>query len=139
MKPIKITSANRAALEAALTAINGKATAHTADAGQLLWLADSAETNIIALVGTKKDAVGAVVGWRSGDALPSAYKYSRQTTAISIIRKAKHWYLIDARPILVWREAGKMSIILTQAQDKIAINKLQTQYYVSPKQGENHA
>lgn len=133
MKPIKITLDNRPAIDAALHIVNGAATAHTATADSILKLAILAEFKIISLLGHKKNAPGALANSSSGAALPSAYKHSRVITNITIERRAKNWYLTRASTAAAYREAGKMSIVLTQEQNVTAINKFTTQYYVSPK------
>jgi hypothetical protein len=133
MKPIKITIDNRAAIQTALNVVNGAATAHTATPESIIKLAMLAELKIISLVGHKKNAPCAIANWHSGAALPSAYKYSRQVTKITIERRAKNWYLTQAHTATAWREAGKMTIVLTQAQNVTAITKFTTQYYVNPK------
>jgi len=133
MKPIKITLDNSAAIQAALNLVNGAATAHTASANSILKLAMLAESKLISLVGSKKNAPGAVANWSSGEALPNAYKYSRQISFITIERRAKNWYLTRVSLVTAWREAGKVSLVLTHEQNVIAINKFTTQYYVSPK------
>jgi len=131
IKPIKITLANRPALIAALAAANGKASQHIADATDIFWLAKKGEEQVVALVGSKKFAVGAKVYWRSGSALPNAYKYSRRVTGVYIQRKSKEWWLTSAVGDDARKEAGAIRITLTQAQDALAKAKFSSQYCVS--------
>ena len=130
MKPIKITLANRAAIDAALDAVNGKALTHTADAIHVFQLAKQAEEKVLGLLGSKKAAIGTKVFWRSGSVLPNAYKYSRRVTGLYIQRKSKDWWLISAISQDAWAETGKIIIIFTQEQDQIAKEKFANQYHV---------
>lgn len=131
MKPIKITLANRAAIIAALDAANGKATTHTCRVDAIMDIAESSEKWVVKLLGSKKAAVGAKVYYRSGAALPNAYKYSRRVTSVYIHRKSKNWWLYSLVADDARRDAGGSQLILTQAQDKIAKAKFSNQYRVS--------
>jgi hypothetical protein len=131
VKPIKITLANRAAIIAALDAVNGKATTHTCRVDAIMGLAERSEKWAINLLGSQKAAVGAKVYYRSGSALPNAYKYSRRVTSVYIQRKSRDWWLYSLVADDARRDAGGSQLILTQAQDAIAKAKFSSQYRVS--------
>lgn len=131
MKPIKITLANRAAIIAALDAVNGKATTHTCRVDSIIGLAERSEKWVINLLGSKKTAVGAKVYYRSGSALPNAYKYSRRVTSVYIERKSRNWWLYSLVADDAWRDAGGSQLILNKTQDVIAKAKFSSQYRVS--------
>jgi hypothetical protein len=129
MKSIKITEENLAAIQAALNAENGKSTAHTLyRAADVLEVAAEAERCLTALVGSKKYMVGGKATYRSGEALPNAYKYPRHTTRLSIERRSSGWYLTDVVTFSEWRSAGGLSLSLTQEQDAIVIKKARSKY-----------
>ena len=131
MKPIKITYENIPALDAALAKVNGNATAHTATGTDVYLLESWADNKLLDLLGNKKDMPCAVARFRSGSALPNAYKFSRKVTRITIYRKSKDWYLVSAVLDDVRNDAGVMHVVLTEAQDAIAKAKFSKQYEVS--------
>ena len=131
MKPIKITYANIPALDAALAKVNGNATAHTATGNDIYLLESWADNQLKDLLGNKKHMPCAMARYRSGSALPNAYKYSRKVTQITIYRKAKDWWLTNAVLVDARGDAGAMRVVLTEAQDAIAKAKFSKQYEVS--------
>ena len=129
MKSIKIITENRASIQSALDAANGKSTAHTlCRAVDVLDIAEDAERRLTALVGSKKHRVGGKATYRSGEALPNAYKYPRHTTRLSIERRSSGWYLTEVVTFSEWRSAGGLSLFLTQEQDAIVIKKARSNY-----------
>lgn len=131
MKPIKITYENIPALDAALAKVNGNATAHTATGTDVYMLESWADNKLLDLVGNKKDMPCAMARFRSGSALPNAYKFSRKVTRITIYRKSKDWYLVSAVLDDARNDAGAMRVVLTEAQDAIAKARFSKQYEVS--------
>lgn len=131
MKAIKITAANAAAIQAALVAVNGRALSHTFTADEILEDALSAEFKVIALLGNKKDAVGATVFSRSGSKLPNAYKWARQINTMRIERRASGWWLIDLDNDTVNdKSAAYLRLTLTPEQDAKAVAKFKKSYGV---------
>jgi len=129
MKSIKITTENLVPIQIALNAANGKSTAHTlCRSADVLDVAEDAERRLMALVGSKKYMVGGKATYRSGEALPNAYKYPRHTTRLSIERRSSGWYLTDVVTFSEWRSAGGLSLSLTQEQDAIVIKKVRSNY-----------
>jgi hypothetical protein len=131
MKPIKITPENIQAMDVALRQVNGNATAHTVTVSDILLFSVWADNQVKDLVGNKKDMPGAMARFRSGSALPNAYKYSRKVTRITIYRKAKDWWLTNVVADDARNDAGAMRVVLTEAQDAIAKAKFSKQYEVS--------
>jgi len=131
MKPIKITPENIQAMDVALRQVNGNATAHTVTVSDILLFSVWADNQVKDLVGNKKDMPGAMARFRSGSALPNAYKYSRKVTRITIYRKAKDWWLTNVVADDARNDAGAMRVVLTEAQDAIAKAKFSRQYEVS--------
>ena len=131
MKPIKITPENIQAMDVALRQVNGNATAHTVTVSDILLFSVWADNQVKDLVGNKKDMPGAMARFRSGSALPNAYKYSRKVTRITIYRKAKDWWLTNVVADDARNDAGDMRVVLTEAQDSIAKAKFSKQYEVS--------
>jgi hypothetical protein len=129
MKSIKITTENLVPIQIALNAANGNSKAHTlCCSAEVLDVANDAERRLTALVGSKKYMVGGKATYRSGEALPNAYKYPRHTTRLSIERRSSGWYLTDVVTFNEWRSAGGLSLSLTQEQDAIVIKKARSNY-----------
>ena len=130
MKEIKITQANAQKIEAELREINLKSTAHTYTRfDQIEALVEDAESRLTALLGAKKHFVGALFDATSGFAVGNSYKYSRDATRVTLVRKAGGWYLADAVSTAIYHAGGKKILSLTAAQDVIACQTVRTNYY----------
>jgi hypothetical protein len=131
MKEIKIILANAQKIEGALRAANLKSTAHTytsfADIEALIVDAEKRLTNLLI---AKKHFPGAIFNATSGASVPNAYKYSRDATSVTLMRKASGWFLTDVFSTLVYKEGGKKTIRLTAAQDAIVYKEARKKYDV---------
>ena len=135
MKAIKIDTANAAAIEAALKAANGRATAHSyISFREIQSIAGAAEAKVVALVGSKKCAVGALVRSTSGDAVSNAYakKTSRRAaTNVTLERRSTGWFLIYVMGTEVWQKGGGSdALMLTPKQGDLAVALFKTQFGV---------
>lgn len=131
MKATKITVANIPAITAALIAANGEAKNHTYSADQIINVAETAEAKVIALLGNKKDVVGATVSARSGGKLPNAYKYDRLVNQITIERRSSGWWLVYIGCYKTFEKSGATSkLTLTSAQDVKAVARFHRYYQV---------
>jgi len=131
MKPIKITEANLVKIQIALDAANGKSTAHTLCRSlDVLTVAEDAESRLAALVGVKKMLVGGRATYRSGKALPNAYKYSRHITFLFIERRSSGWFLIEVLSGTEWNSGGGLTLSLSKEQDEVVIKKTRSQYTI---------
>ena len=129
MKEIKITQANAQKIEAVLREINLKSTAHTYTRfDQIEALVEDAESRLTALLGAKKHFVGALFDATSGFGVCNSYKYSREATCVTLVRKAGGWYLIDAISAVIYQAEGKKILRLTESQDAIVYKKVRTNY-----------
>ena len=129
MKEIKITKSNSKKIEEAMRKINLRSTTHTYTRfDQIEALVADAESRLINLLGAKKHFTGAVFEATSGGAVPSAYKYSREATCVTLVRKAGGWYLIDAISAVIYQAEGKKTLRLTESQDAIVYKKVRTNY-----------
>lgn len=129
MKSIKITESNLVPIQIALNAANGNSKAHTlCRSADVLDVASDAEKRLTGLLGVKKYMVGGKATYRSGEALPNAYKFSRHTTRLSLERRRSGWYLTDVTVVVQWLSAGGLSLSLTQEQDAIVIKKARLNY-----------
>ena len=112
---IKIHEKNRAAIQAALSEVNGRATAHTATARDVLHLSEFAEAKLASVA--KKRRVGATAKLVSGGAVANAYKYQRTVTQVSIERGARDWYITAATTRTAWpNESGRAAVQLNYLQ-----------------------
>ena len=131
MKPIKINANNATAIEAALSAINGRATAHAyTSAAEIIAIASNMEKRLETLGISKKDRPGARAHSVSGGRVANAYKYSRQGTSVTIARQGADWYLTHIAAWTVYKEGGSTTLELTPAQDAAAVRELRSAYSV---------
>lgn len=132
MKQIKIDSANAAAIKAALAAVNGNATAHAyTEFSEIEAVAKLAQKRIEALGIAKARQAGAQFEIASGEAVPSAYKYTRSGTRVCLLRRAGGWYLTDVARADVYKEGGgRGTLRLTQAQADEAHKVLAAEFIV---------
>jgi len=129
MKEIKITLANAQKIEEALRKINLRSTAHTyVNFAQIEALVEDVETRLVNLLGAKKHFPSAIFDATSGAAVANAYKYSREATRVTLTRKAGGWYLVDVVSTVIYKDAGKKSLKLTESQDAIVYKKMRTNY-----------
>lgn len=127
---IKITEANRVAINALLDKINGKSYSHTAFHKHIFDLAESSELQLNKFEIAKKDRSGAIASGMSGGNVPSAYKYSRIVNTYTIERGSTDWFLIGINKIDNWGDARKDNLFLTPAQRDIAVHKFTSQFSV---------
>jgi hypothetical protein len=131
MKEIKIILEKAQKIEDALREINLRSTAHTytsfADIEALIVDAEKRLTNLLV---AKKHFPGAVFVATSGGSVANAYKYSRDATSVTLMRKASGWFLTDAVSTVIYKEGGKKSLRLTAAQDAIVYKVVRTNYQV---------
>lgn len=134
MKPIKITRENSAALEAALTAVNGTATKHTFGGWhQLSAAVDSAETEALGLLGAKNYLPGMEVHATSGGQTTAAYKYSRIVTHVVLQRRASGWFLVSAHTgSLGPSQSGSARLSLTVEQAGLAMTRFAARFDTQP-------
>ena len=123
---IKITDAKK--LIAALEAVNQKASSHTPGIAEIMGLELD---NKIALL-PKKDWKGSRASYMSGGRVPSAYKYSRIVTRVTLERGAGAWFVIGLERLDIWGNAAALSISLTPAQRDAAIAQFSRQFSVRP-------
>lgn len=128
MKDIKITTSNLPAIEAALASANGKASAHTYVAADIIRLAQRAEAAVVRLTGAKKHAIGARMYALSGEAVSKGY--TRAATWVNIERKSTAWYLTRCARINAGQWGGSKRLMLTPEQDTTAIAQFRKAYGV---------
>ena len=127
---IKITEANRRAINILLGEINGKSLSHTAHDKHIFELAELMEMKLEKFSIAKKDRGGAIASGMSGGDVPNAYKYSRIVNTYTIERGSAGWFLIGINKIDNWGNASKDQLILTPAQRDIAVSKFTAQFSV---------
>ena len=119
MMLLKIT--DTAAIDAALSAANGRASTHTyKSAHHVQRIADVAEARLAALGVPKAQRAGATVAALSGSKLPSAYKYTPVRTRLVLTRRSSAWYVTDIQTGEFLGTPGA-HLALTEAQDAAAI------------------
>jgi len=127
---IKITESNKTKIEAALSAINGKAISHTAGYEDILILASKMEDKLDNLEIAKKDRAGATATGMSGGCVPTAYKYSRTVNRYKIERKSADWFLTFITRDDIYGNAVTDRLTLLPSQKDIAVAKFTAQFSV---------
>lgn len=127
---IKITNANAAKIEAMLAAANGRATEHVYTCGDLADLAISAEERLESLGIPKAMRAGAEVFAISGDRVPNAYKWARNATSVRLVRRSSGWFVASVGAATIWKEGGKVDLLLTEEQDAKAVSVLRCGYRI---------
>ena len=119
-------------IEAALRAVNGKASSHTyTQAGEIYALSDAAEQRLEELGIPKAERVGAIYRSVSGGSVPNAYKYSRLATWVKLEKRSSGWFFVEACAAQVYKDAPKGQLSLTPKQDAIAVAKLRAGYVIT--------
>jgi len=124
---------DQAKIEDALRSVNGTASCHTySSASDILAIAQEAEARLDQLGLPKKDRTGAVATKTSGSKMPKAYKYRRIATYVKLVRGSRDWYLTCALKVEIYPDTPdrRLSIILTEEQDKLAVETFRKSYHV---------
>lgn len=130
MKPIKVSEANLPKIQKLLNAANGRATEHVVTAAWAIpEITAFFESELGKLLPNKKLFEGARATYRSGQALPAAYKFSRLVTFIEFGRTATGWYITTLESRHEYRQAFKPRLTLTAEQDAAAIAKFKSYSY----------
>jgi hypothetical protein len=125
--------ADMAKIEDALRSVNGQADRHTySSASEIIAVANKAEQELDRLLLPKKNRAGAVATKTSGGKVHTSYKYRRIATYIEMKRGSRHWFLTYALKVEVFPDNPdrRLSIILTEEQDKIAVEAFRKSYHV---------
>ena len=115
MKAIKISAENAEKINAAISEIEGRATARTLDADDLITIAERSTEQVEARTFLPKShQVGAVVTYRMGLNLPNNYKYAPEYTEVTLGRRKSGWFLLSARRVRGnVKQAEKFAIYLS--------------------------
>lgn len=131
MKPIKIITQNKIALESALEAVNGKATTHTfTRASELQGAAYVAEISLAQLKLPISARNGASFLITSGHKLPISYKYKVKVTQAKLVRSKTGWTLTELSSVEVWNGGGS-ALTLTPIQDQRIISGIRSGYKIA--------
>jgi hypothetical protein len=132
LKAININAANARKIEAALAAVNGRASAHTFTTfAEVEQVATTLERKLQGLGIAKKYRAGAGGTARSGDGVAKAYDYTRKATEIRIERRSSTWFLAAIYEATAYAEGSHPRLVLTENQDAIAIANLRSAYSVN--------
>jgi hypothetical protein len=131
-KFLKVTIENRSAIEFQLAAGNRGANEHTFQIySEINQICVSAEKRLTELLGSKIHFPGARISARSGGALPNAYKFSRVTTRVELVRKPTGWFLVSVVRETAYQNAGRIYYTLTPKQDDHAVALLRSHYRIA--------
>jgi len=122
---VKINVSDTAKVAAALDAVNGAASAHTASAWSVAQQADLAEKHLDALGVAKKDRSGAVRDYVSGERVSSAYSNrnwsGRAATRVRLTRGASGWFVVAVGRVTIGQAGGWARTMLTSDQYDLAL------------------
>jgi len=124
---------DQARIEDVLRSVNGAASSHTySSASEILEIAKEAEEKLDRLGLPKKNRAGAFAEKTSGYKMPKAYKYRRLATYVKLARGSRDWYLTCALKVEIYPDAPdrRLSITLTEEQDKIVVDTFRKNYHV---------
>lgn len=122
-KAIKIEKENLNAIQAALDAVNGKATSHTLhNASSILTMVEKQEECAANLIG-KSNLSGAKYIYQSGFEVAKSFKYKRRGTQLTLERKSQSWFLTSVELIDLYQQGGKSQLMLTETQAQLAIKR----------------
>lgn len=128
---IKVNDSNSTKIAAMLAVVNGRAAGHTyTTAREISDLATNAERRLESLGIPKSMRTGAEIFAVSGDRVPNAYKYSRRATSARLVRRSTSWFIVSASTTTIWKEGGKVDLLLTEEQDAKAVSVLRAGYRV---------
>lgn len=133
MTKIKIDIKNRAAIEAALAAVNGRATSFTITSYlDVEGYANSAEKQLAASQLPKNERSGVTAVATPAGPSANAYKYAAKSTSIRIQRGATGWFLLGVSETSVYpRQSERLSLTITPKQRDTIAAKAVAGYYVS--------
>ena len=118
---MKINLRNKAKIEAALKAVNGKADAQTISCvEQLEEITERAERELIGRGVSKKERAGCGVEYVPRGP-SSGYKYSEVTTRVILTRGGKDWFLVECSRFEGW--PGQREVFKLRVTD-IALNQI---------------
>lgn len=135
---LKIHPDTSAAIEQALRDVNGCSQAHTfTEFSEISLLAETAEMELTRLDLPAVHRKGARYCVTSGARVSNAYMRknfsARQATMVQLERGGSAWFLVDARRAPIGQSGGRAHVMLTAAQNKIALDRFQAQYGVLPE------
>ena len=130
---IKIAEENEKKIELALSAVNGEACAHTYTTyNDIIGVIAKIERRRVWTGLTAKLCQGTVVYSVSGGSMPSAYKYRRQVTGITLIRGSGAWYLVRVNRASLWpAQAGYAIMTVSPGADAYLVAQLRGDYIVA--------
>jgi len=133
---------DQAKIDEVLRNVNGAATCHTySSASEILAVAQQAEKKLDQLLLPKKYRMGVVAVKTSGGKVPMSYGYHRIATEIVMKRGTRAWFLtyVLKTEISPDNPDGRLSMTLTQEQDKIVVENLRKHYNYHVAQGSSAA
>jgi hypothetical protein len=137
---IAICEKNVAAIEKALESINGRSFAYCyTTAKEVAEVSLRAESRLGKLLSAKKNYQGAEFYSTSGSTVANCYKGVRNATKIKIMRGSKDWFLVSVSRVELWpNQHGTEEIIITEEQEKLALEKFSYLFCVKGKSGQRY-
>ena len=117
-------------LSNALEAVNGKATASTASAMDILNATEVCEKRLAEFGISKSSRIGAEMTYTSGGSVAKSYKYKRIANVIRAVRGGSYWYVISITKVELWpNQDGGIKVGLNAEQEKTALAGVRAKFY----------
>jgi hypothetical protein len=117
-------------LSNALEAVNGKATASTASAMDILNATEVCEKRLAEFGISKSSRIGAEMTYTSGGSVAKSYKYKRIANVIRAVRGGSYWYVTSITKVELWpNQDGGIKVGLTADQEKTALAGVRAKFY----------
>ena len=129
---IKITDSNAAKIQAALDAVNGRASEHTYCVyGDIARLVTEAETRRTDLRLSKREAKGMRLRCVSGARVATSYNWKRKATWVELTYCATGWCLTEIHLFDVYYTGGFIRTVLPPAVEAVALEQFRSTYAVA--------
>jgi hypothetical protein len=117
-------------LSDSLEKVNGKATASTASAMDILNATEFCERQLAEFGISKSSRIGAEMTYTSGGSVARAYKYTRIANRITAVRGGSFWYVTSIAKIELWpNQDGGSRVGLNADQEKTALAGVRAKFY----------
>ena len=131
-KALAVTEGNAPKIQLLLDQLQAKSNASILDAEDILRIAEKAEFALEKAEICKRERAGAQYSESPDGPDCRAYKYTRLGTSINLMRRSRHWELVNAQRIKTYpAQRGKSVLSLTDKQKITVLSKVMSKYAIS--------
>lgn len=128
---LKVSAPNASHIEAALATVNGKAARHCYTTFSEIEQVVVRAQNMLSKLLPHSAWVGAIYTSTSGGSVSKAYGYVRAGTTVTVYRGSSDWFIIGIGSTQLSATGGRSSLLLTQKQDALAVDRFRSAYNVA--------